>query len=276
MCTLSGDISDGLLAPVYALSSAEEVNYNLLKIWARKSGGDYVNVRGMSPKLVVDKLGRNTYGFISATFDKSVVSEVFPSIPTTINGTTFKISGKITQKNEEQKDLEFKTYIQLNYGYGTQVLHQARFTLTIEDIESGLVPRFWASRNIEQLQLFPEIKENEQKILELGRRYNIVTPNTSLIVLETLDQYLKYEIEPPQSLPKIHAEWTAIMQEKEWQNNEKTEEKINDVLSLWKRRVAWWNDDGSNLESKESYIIHSAQFGMGIDHMEKKTCNPLG
>ena len=28
-----------------------------------------------------------------------------------------------------------------------------------------------------------------------------MTPNTSLIVLETLDQYLKYEISPPRNFP---------------------------------------------------------------------------
>jgi len=34
--------------------------------------------------------------------------------------------------------------------------------------------------------------------------------------------------------------------------------------------LAWWNEDGSNPEAKESYIIHCADFGKGIDFLEKK------
>ena len=37
-------------------------------------------------------------------------------------------------------------------------------------------------------------KQNEARILELGKQFGMVTPYTSLIVLESLTQYLEYRI----------------------------------------------------------------------------------
>lgn len=120
--------------------------------------------------------------------------------------------------------------------------------------------RFWAQRKIDELLLFPDVKENEVVLKQLGQKYNLVTPNTSLIVLETLDQYLKYEIEPPLTLPEIHKQYETIMKKREKEKKTKDEEKIVVVLNMWKRRVAWWNEDPTSQETKASYIVHCTEY----------------
>jgi len=249
------------------LSSSEIANHNLLKIYARKSGGEYIKMASdFSASKIVDKLGKPSFGFISATFDKSKVDSVYPSVPTALQGSTFTIAGKIKKKSG--KDV---VTIQLNFGYGVHVTHQVQYQLVSNvEVETGLVPRFWAQQYINELKLFPEIPGNDEKVLEIGKLYSIVTPNTSLIVLETLDQYLKYEIEPPASLSLLHDEWVTVMELKKREKTEKNEEKINDVLGLWKRRLVWWNQDESSLESSEPYIIHCMEFGKGVDQINKK------
>ena len=47
--------------------------------------------------------------------------------------------------------------------------------------------------------VFP--KRNEEQIAALGARYGLVTPFTSLMVLESLEQYVQHHIEPPATLP---------------------------------------------------------------------------
>lgn len=85
------------------------------------------------------------------------------------------------------KDLkDATTTITLNYGYGTTVTHQKSYVLSASMVETGLVPRFWAQRQIDELLLFPEVADNEKKVLDIGKDFSIVTPSTSLIVLETL------------------------------------------------------------------------------------------
>jgi ketopantoate reductase len=45
--------------------------------------------------------------------------------------------------------------------------------------------------------------ELKGEILETGKRFNVVTPYTSLLVLESLEEYLKYRVPPPVALPDI-------------------------------------------------------------------------
>jgi hypothetical protein len=81
--------------------------------------------------------------------------------------------------------------------------------------------------------------ETKSLLLELGRRYGLVTPVTSMIVLDSLNQYLKYEVEPPKSLPF----WEKYIQkiEKIKANKENLlDSQMAFVDSLWKRRINWW------------------------------------
>lgn len=51
--------------------------------------------------------------------------------------------------------------------------------------------------------MMQEGEELKDEILETGKKFNIVTPYTSLLVLETLEEYLKYKVLPPVALPDI-------------------------------------------------------------------------
>jgi len=98
----------------------------------------------------------------------------------------------------------------------------------LEDVpkETGeLVVRFWAQRKIDHLQLFPDVPGNSEEITNIGRKYSLVTPTTSIIVLEELKQYLQYEIVPPASLPKIRDEYLKIMKEREREKKSKRRTK---------------------------------------------------
>jgi len=59
--TTSEEVSDGVDAPVYVISTAEEANHNFLKIWARKSGGEYIRVL---PTTTVEEVNSFCFGGI--------------------------------------------------------------------------------------------------------------------------------------------------------------------------------------------------------------------
>jgi len=259
------DYPEVMEAPVYVFSSADKANHNSLRIWAKKSGGEYFKLAETeNVRDIVSRFGQPSFGFLSAEFDKSIITEVYPSVPTSISGTDFKIAGKLTVPKGIQKE-NFKATITLHYGLGTQITRSVPFEINLDGCASGksnqlLVPRFWAQRKIDELLLFPDVTENEAILNQLGRKYSLVTPNTSLIVLESLDQYLKYEIEPPLTLPEIHKQYEAIMKKRENEKKMKEEEKIVLVLSMWKRRIAWWNEDPTCDEAKASYIAHCMEY----------------
>ena len=73
------------------------------------------------------------------------------------------------------------------------------YTLSREDASdaTGLVPRLWAQRKVAELAVLAE--EHDDELLALGRRFGIVTPGASLLVLETLEQHLEHGVEPAKS-----------------------------------------------------------------------------
>lgn len=107
--------------------------------------------------------------------------------------------------------------------------------------QSTLLATVWASRRMQDLAL--QADEHKDEFLALGRQYGVAGPGMSLIVLETLEQWLEHKIEPPTNL-SFHAEWVKrraaeddpIAAKRERADFEKR------LLELWEERVKWWND----------------------------------
>ena len=101
-----------------------------------------------------------------------------------------------------------------------------------------VVARAWAGRMVEELAVFPE--RNEAAMADLGRRFGLVTPVTSLIVLETLQQYLEHDIEPPASWPEMRQQYLAALDVRKGRERQQRAAKIDRVLAWWNERVSWW------------------------------------
>ena len=84
-------------------------------------------------------------------------------------------------------------------------------------------------------------KQNEAEITDLGRQYGLVTPFTSLIVLESLDQYVEHRILPPTNLPGMRAKYARVMEDRLSKEKKEKKDKLEDLLALWNKRVEWWN-----------------------------------
>lgn len=253
-------------SPVYIFATSPEANSSLLKILARKSGGEYFKLASSTStdeiRRKVDGLGQPSFSFLSVNADSAIVQEVYPSIPTRVES-TFRLCGKLSASVLRSGS---PTFLTLNFGFGSKVTHSQSFQLTTQGAAfTSLIPRMWAQRKIDELTLFPEETENEKVILELGRQFSIVTPSTSIIVLEELEQYVKHDIEPPAALQSIRTKWLAIKQERANEQKSKEEEKIISILSLWNRRTAWWNEDRASSEAQERTHIHYLPFGDGVD-----------
>ncbi len=104
--------------------------------------------------------------------------------------------------------------------------------------DGTLIAGVWAAKRINQLAVRAEA--NEDELLTLGRRFGIVSPATSLVVLENLDQYVRNDIEPPASLPDMRRQWQEQKATLAKEDKKKTDKKIDRVLAMWKDRVAWW------------------------------------
>ena len=80
------------------------------------------------------------------------------------------------------------------------------FKISQTDAASGsLLQRLWAQKKLAELMIHQ--KQNQQEITALGKKFGLVTPYTSLLVLDTLEQYVQYDIAPPKSLPAMREEY---------------------------------------------------------------------
>ena len=83
-------------------------------------------------------------------------------------------------------------------------------------------------------------KKNEKQIAALGKQFGMVTPFTSLLVLDTLEQYVQYDIAPPQSLGAMREEYMRRIDTLEHQKQKQKADKLAEVIRMWEERVKWW------------------------------------
>lgn len=99
--------------------------------------------------------------------------------PTPLSG-SFKIAGQIKDPNKES------VTITLRYGYGNISVCSTSYTLPLRNAiayedpkkKVGVVSRFWAAKKIEELQLFPDLPGNKEKLTSLGREFRYSLQNT--------------------------------------------------------------------------------------------------
>lgn len=226
------DASPVFRAPVYVLSADSSASHSFLRYLASITGGAYYNLNRVTDETVLAGVGKDLFCFLSATIADGKASEIYPSSTQPVQG-RFAVVGKLAGK---------KAKIELTYGVNAMATHKVTHEVLASDaVDSNLVRLFWAQTKLQELQMYPE--RNKQEMVALGKRHGLVTPGTSLIVLERLEQYVEHRIVPPESLPKMRKEYEVAIAKLEKEKMAKETDKIERVLALWKARLEWWNKE---------------------------------
>lgn len=93
----------------------------------------------------------------------------------------------------------------------------------------------WARYELDALQADPV--RNRAAIARLGREFGVVTPQTSLIVLERVEDYVRHGIAPP---PELRAAYLALVRERDAQRAKDRGDRLERVEQAWRERIAWW------------------------------------
>jgi Ca-activated chloride channel family protein len=218
--------------PVFTISNDPRSNYPLLRRIATDSGGQYLNLQTLSPEQALATLTEKPFSLLSIDFDKNEIADVYPRLPQPIQGRV-TIAGRLLAKTAK---------LTLNYGRGGEITSRVPITLTQEGAtDSNLVSRFWAQLKIADLSVSAD--QNEKEITALGKQFNLVTPYTSMIVLETVEQYLQHKIIPPKSRADVYAEFMKRIEQTQAVAQTEEKAKIDRVVAMWNARLAWWNQD---------------------------------
>ncbi len=118
------------------------------------------------------------------------------------------------------------------------------FTLDRSDATDGrILSTAWAAKRVDELS--PRANDCRDELLAIGRHFSIVSPVSSMIVFERLDQWIKYNIEPPTSLKLIHDQWMKTHKSDAQIKQEEDREAKSWIINLeneWEKRIKWWNE----------------------------------
>lgn len=182
--------------PLYAINSSIRSDYSFLSKLTTK-GGSYINLNEMTQKEALSHLTHRYIRLISVSYNPSEMKDVYPKSEVEVDE-NLSIVGTMSAKT---------SVLKLNLGYGDKVEETKEYTISaLSDNLGANVKRIWAQKKVSELE--QNSKENKDEIKELCMKYGLVSDYTSLIVLETVWDYIQYEIEPP---TELREEYDRIM-----------------------------------------------------------------
>lgn len=222
--------------PVIVVSSQLSADYSQLNYLASVTGGTYVNLMQQSITEALAAVRKSGMYFISADYNPDEITGFNPSIPQQIKSEdVFSVSGKLKAQSAR---------ITLHFGMNNKVISSKTIVVNkpIAQDYDNIVERMWAQKQIAALDV--RYEKNKAAIEELGKRFNVVTRNTSLIVLDNVADYVRYEITPPAELLK---EYNRLMADKKAREmniafeSEQLKVRVENVLPMFNARKEWWN-----------------------------------
>lgn len=220
--------------PVYCITSSNGSDYGVLKQIAQKHFGKMINLANTSITEAYRNL--NTIELIYLGIkEQNDFEEVYPQKGSVIQA-NFSIAG--LGKHPGLKQLTVLV------GDGQQAPQEISITLQPDHGEIDL-QQIWAQKKIEALDL--QYEDNREEIETLGKQFGIVTRNTSLIVLETVEDYVRYAITPP---AELLSEFNRLIKEERIEKEERVADLLDQAQDITEQLQSWWNTD---FQQKKKY-----------------------
>ena len=212
--------------PLYCINSSASADFSHLEYIALKSGGAVIDLQRDGVTASLTKLIMVPFRFLGIQ-QNSRVEENYPSLPVAV-GNSFSTAGIASPELKE---------IILQFGYGNKVSLTRKIAIDPDkqSSENFDISKIFAQKKIAELDM--QYEENKQAIESLGKRFGIVTRNTSLIVLETLNDYIQYNIEPP---AELRNEYNHIMKQRSREITEKEDDNIETSIDMMDDLKSWW------------------------------------
>lgn len=224
-----GTIGDGLPAcgdvPVTCLASEALRDIAVLRLIAARSGGQVIDLTATDAAAAAALVTRPPVTLARVDAPAGVLADVQP----------MWIGGRSVILARVQADGDATVVYR---RAGTEFARSIARLRTADAAPGSAVSRAWAGARAADLAVFPEL--NQSALLALGRTYGVVTAGTSLIVLESLDQYVRHGVQPPETWPELRDQWMATLKQRRGEDDARLAQGRERLIGLWSQRVAWW------------------------------------
>ena len=214
-------------SPVIVINSSLTSDNAYLKDVAQKTGGKYIDLVLNSPEKEAENIKYEDYRLISYTYNNKDITEVYPPVSGNLEN-DFSFSGILKNPKAE---------ITANFGYGNTIIESRKITIGGTSNSTG-IDRIWAGKKIDTLNT--DYTANKENIIDLSKKYGIVTNDTTLIVLERVSDYVKYEIEPPLELKEENDKNIASTK---IEKDRKNKDALNESVEILNGIKKWYEKD---------------------------------
>ncbi len=173
--------------PLYAINSSVVADYaNLRRLTGAQ--GDYLNLNEMTDMEVLEHLSSRYPRLLSVECKGADTNDIFPQGEAIVDD-NFALCGKMAAG---------KSNITLNVLKPNGEKEVYTYEVKSDGTNTPELDKIWAQKKLASLEL--NTKVNQEEIKKLALKYGLVSDYTSLIVLENVQDYITYEIEPPAEL----------------------------------------------------------------------------
>ena len=225
--------------PITVVNASAVANTPKMQYLANATGGSFIDLTTLTAEQALKAAQTVPFQLLDIEVKNGKVAKIFPQKGATISKGNFTLAGELQTK---------EATLVLSFGYPKNVILQKEIHLATNpdasESEFDLLRRIWAEKQIAQL----EREGAEQKQIDaVGREYSIVTEGNSLIVLETVEDYVRYRITPPKEL---QMEYSKRLANQEKQKEDSAKRILENVIAQSAEQSKWWNTQYPLKDSK--------------------------
>jgi len=213
--------------PTYCITSSTSSDYANLKQIAQTHYAKMVNLTNTTITQAYKTLNSIDQIFLGIK-EQYAFTEIYPEKGSPVQS-YFSVSG--LSKDSGAKE------ITLLVGDGTDLIKEIKVPLKPDTGEIDL-QRIWAQKKIEALDI--QYEDHREEIEAIGTQFGIVTRNTSLIVLENVEDYIRYAITPP---AELLPEFNRLKKEERMEKEERVADLLTQAQNISEQLQSWWNTD---------------------------------
>ena len=214
---------------VSVISSLQVANWDKLQYLAGATGGALINLTTQALPEALKALRYQSFQLLGYKVKSGNVTALYPQKGALV-GENFTFAGQLSSE---------EATVVVSLGYPGKVIVEKELTFSKDNTagvgEFALLRRIWAEKKIAQLQREGALAKD---IDAVGRQYGIVTEGNSLIVLETVADYVRYQITPPKELQR---EYERLVNKEKQDKDKEKKEHLDYVVKLSEAQSKWWN-----------------------------------
>jgi hypothetical protein len=215
--------------PLYAICAATRADSTFLRFASERSGGWFVD---LAPGKIEDGIrALLTAGTRIEQVTGDGVSQVVMSSRLAVAGRVL-IAGELTERSAilrvRTRDRNGRAQL-VEYPLSADANTRSR---------DGFAATQWAQLRVAELE--GEFDFNRAEIRRLGQRFKLVTRETSLIVLDRIEDYVRYEIAPP---AELRAQYEQALGTVAVQRRNERKAHLENIVRMFEEKVRWWERD---------------------------------